>query len=275
MSKKPVFVVWGFPYHENSGGIVVLHQLSHEIAALGFESYIYNAAKNPNLQGTSITHEEFKKIDADTCIVIYAECIRGNPLGAKHVVRWILNTPGVMGGDGIYQDTDMAFLYCPFFTLEQKHLIKGELCLFSHDAEFFKDLKMPRSGQCVAIRKGRHKELNKHDKTALVIDGMMNAELLEVFNKKQTFVSYDHVTFLSVQAALSGCVSIVIPPEGLSKESWCSSIPALKYGVAYGFNDIQWAVSTQHLVKPHLEELGKKNYESFLNFIEICSNKIA
>ena len=35
---KPVFVVWGFPYHENSGGSVVLHRLSHEIAALGFES---------------------------------------------------------------------------------------------------------------------------------------------------------------------------------------------------------------------------------------------
>jgi len=166
-------------------------------------------------------------------------------------------------------------LYCPFFTLEQKHLIKGELCLFSHDAEFFKDLKMPRSGQCVAIRKGRHKELNKHDDTALIVDGMMNAELLEVFNKKQTFISYDHVTFLSVQAALSGCVSIVIPPEDLSKESWRSSIPAFKYGVAYGFNDIEWAVSTQHLIKPHLEELSKKNYESFLNFIEICSNKIA
>ena len=53
--------------------------------------------------------------DRNKTVVIYPESTKGNPLKAKHVVRWILNTPGVCGGDGIFEKTDHIFLYHDFY----------------------------------------------------------------------------------------------------------------------------------------------------------------
>ena len=77
---------------------------------------------------------------------------------------------------------------------------------------------------------------------------------LEIFNRCEYFVSYDPCTFLSIIAAFCGCISIVYPVEGLSKEEWLSTIAVKKYmqekqinvlyGVAYGLEEIEWAKST-------------------------------
>ena len=65
--------------------------------------------------------------DRDKTVVIYPEATNGNPLKAKHVVRWILNTPGVCGGDGVYETTDHIFLYHDFYTVNPSYHVQGIL----------------------------------------------------------------------------------------------------------------------------------------------------
>src|SRR5262249_28693770 len=46
-------------------------------------------------------------------IVVYPETVSGNPLKAKKVVRWTLNTPGLIGGDTFYSNEEMVFVFSP------------------------------------------------------------------------------------------------------------------------------------------------------------------
>ena len=44
-------------------------------------------------------------------IVVYPDIIRGNPLNAKRVVRWLLAPAGAYGGDKKFPTTDMIWSY--------------------------------------------------------------------------------------------------------------------------------------------------------------------
>ena len=79
------------------------------------------------------------------------------------------------------------------------------------------------------------------------------------------------MTFLSVQAALSGCLSIIIPDnEGqYSKENLMkvNRIP----GIAIGHDDRDWAKSTQKDLIPYLVKLNEEQLNtisSFKNYFE-------
>jgi hypothetical protein len=84
------------------------------------------------------------------------------------------------------------------------------------------------------------------------------------------FVSYDTMTYHSIQAALCGCISIVIPDANISKEEWVQKAPINKYGIAYGLNDIAWAKQTMHLVRDHLESLEQECDQLIKNYIQDC-----
>ena len=47
---------------------------------------------------------------------------------------------------------------------------------------------------------------------------------IEMFAAAERFYSYDAASQISVEAALAGCLSIVVPVEGISKEQWLSSV---------------------------------------------------
>ena len=75
-----------------------------------------------------------------------------------------------------------------------------------------------RKGSAYLVRKGRGKKLDQHPAHFVHIDPlqekMNDQEAADFFNGIETFISYDDMTFMSVQAALCGCKSIIIPGEG-------------------------------------------------------------
>ena len=81
------------------------------------------------------------------------------------------------------------------------------------------------------------------------------------------FISYDPQTFLSIMAALCGCISVVYPLDGLTKQEWIHTTAASKYvknkgldnlyGIAYGLEDVQYATDTLHLVKYQWTDIQK------------------
>ena len=130
--------------------------------------------------------------------------------------------------------------------------------------------KLTRTGGAYLIKKGGYKNLTHHPDNYQCVDSLFenltDYEKNEFFNRIQVFISYDHMTFLSVQAALSGCLSIIIPDdEGqYSKENLMkiNRIP----GIAIGHNDIYWAKATQKDLTSYLENLNYSNLKTISNY---------
>ena len=101
----------------------------------------------------------------------------------------------------------------------------------------------------------------------VLIDGLSHQEIAKIFNECKYFVSYDLYTMYSVYAAMCGCISIVVPMDGLSKEAWRPE-PERRYGIAYGEDDIEFAISTRNLLLEELDRQEAENLETVKLFIE-------
>lgn len=113
-----------------------------------------------------------------------------------------------------------------------------------------------RKGTAYCLRKGKHKKIEHDLENSVLIDGKSHQEIADIFKRVKTFISYDAYTGYSMFAALCGADSIVIPDEGMSELEWYPEV-SQRYGVAYGFNRLDLARSTQ--VKVLEEVLQKEN----------------
>lgn len=94
---------------QSSAGIRVLHLLCHNLNLNGYEAYLVTSdipfRSQPRVSGDLftpiLTHEQYlSHYEAGiNPIVLYSETVRGNPLKAKNVVRYLLNYVGSLGGD--------------------------------------------------------------------------------------------------------------------------------------------------------------------------------
>lgn len=102
-----------------------------------------------------------------------------------------------------------------------------------------------RLGVAYCIRKGSLTSIPFDLTEATLIDGMKHAEISKVFKKTKYFISFDRHTAFSRFAALCGCISIVVPEEGVDEHVWQPDIEK-RYGISYGFDStrIEQALST-------------------------------
>jgi hypothetical protein len=236
--------------------------------------------KITRLQGHLFPDLLWRHFDKGRTLVVYGETIRGNPLNATNVVRWIMNTPGVCGGDGIYELTDHIFQYHPWFEVDKCYEVKGLLTAIDleHQLKTYQNKNLPnRKGGAYLVRKGRDKKHNQHPANFVradsLLEKMSDEEAAQFFNGIETFISYDDMTFISVQAALCGCKSIIIPGEGDRGAENLKKVNRIK-GVAYGFDDQEWLQSTAHLLRTHFEALNAENLATIKGFYEYCEKTI-
>lgn len=240
-------------------------------------------------------------------VVIYTEGIYGNPLGYSKVVRWILffAPPNHVI---TWKKTDMFvfYTYCYYntynFFYKEKDFLTNMvsepflLTLVNYRPGTFVNTTpwKNRWGTCYTKRKGSkgfyfpvRGDKNKDFKLIHSLRDSVNFEyeshltekqINELFNKSRIFYAYDPFTFLSLQAALSGCVSVMVPIPGLSKEKLFEKVPHMEYGVAYGLEDIDHALNTMHLVHYKLIEESNRNDSNIIKFCqqtEIYFNRIS
>lgn len=303
------FVIYSPPYDENNGGSIVLHKLCHILNKLGHQSHLYpmlpSMEVHPhsvgnlinyamNLQNSIIISKLFYKTNPDfntpvidvsnhlsiidDSIVIYPEIIFGNPLNAKNVVRWILYEPGKHTGSVYYPPGELHFLFnsqIKSFSSFGSTLSTHYLTIWSLPLEIYlrsyPNTPNSRSGTAYCLRKGKNRMVTHDLSDSILIDGKSHHEISEIFHSVNSFISYDLYTAYSKFAVLAGCNSIVMPIPGISREEWCPN-PEDRYGIAYGFEDINQANSTKINLIEKMQHTEQNSIHNTSEFINIISN---
>jgi hypothetical protein len=282
MNKNLTFLIYSPEYSDRWGGVLVLHKLA-KILSETYQVYItsqttFSESKAFKISGK--TAETILLLKPDT-YVIYPEIIIGNPLNAKNVIRWVLYYPGLNGGEMSYADNEIVFCFNKKFVKNTQYENANLLHVFESKLEKFKNLHTNRNTNSFLIKKG-HDKFSMHQSDAflqnihngILLDNILHQpnldeELVKIFNSSEYFVSYDATSYHSVQAALCGAISIVIPDPHMTREEFFEYEPLFKYGVAYGIEDINWAEETASFVYDNIKELERKSAESVKNMIKL------
>lgn len=282
MTKK--FLIVAPRLQEISGGSIVLHKLCDILNELGYSSYIYPLIKprsyyygrrmsvicggiyddiklfyfivlrrfrtNPKYN-TPILKSYRQVRNNDDWIVIYPEIVNGNPLEGKNIVRWFLHHPGYHTKQIHYGINELYYRFNnathPIY-IEGSTMAEDYLKVISYPVEYYNmdNIPIKRQGTAYCLRKGRGKTIVHDLNDSILIDGMSHKEVASVFKKVKRFISYDTYTAYSIFAVLCGCESVVIADDGVSEEEWYPSEED-RYGIAYGFDRLDWALSTKEL----------------------------
>lgn len=298
MKKK--FIVYSPSYLQDSGGIIALHKLCHVLNQLGEEAYLYPMVpsfevNHRNLEELGMymraiceganpanfrTHPELpsrvlppqaKFVVPDDFVVVYPEITFGNPLQAKNVVRWLLHNPGFHSGKVYFGPNELYFRFGSYFgdfRYPGSHT-SDKFLRITHIpvALFHAPPDGNRSGVAYCIRKGKNRVIREDLADAILIDDKSHEEIAGIFKSVKTFVSYDTHTLFSRLAAIAGCDSVVVPLDGVTKDQWLPD-PADRYGIAYGFDDLDYARRTrQQLIEATMQE-EQRTRRSAQEFVE-------
>lgn len=253
------------PHH---GGPLILHYISKKLLEFGDRVCM----NHPFYEGCEkITKDFLKTLNTKEWVLIATENdFRLQDFKFK-TVRLILFTGKNMEK---YGSDELIFQYGKSFTVGTKYENSLSIRPIVTNLSFWKDLECQRSETpLILLKKGI---ISKDDKIiegrliddVITMDDTREAidfELLKLFNTHKTFITYDNNTFHSIQAALCGAISIVIPDGKLNEKDWRSSTKR-KYGIAYG-NDkeqINFALNTIDNLKQLIKsELTRSHKEIF------------
>lgn len=301
------YIIYAHAYDENSGGIIALHRLCHLINECGGEAYLYpfvpsidlhlhNAAQlghyvkaiydatnlaNYRINGafkTPVLPPKESFIPGDDCIVVYPEVTFGNPLRANNVVRWLLHRPGYHTGKIYYGPREIYYRYADFcigeFSFPGSQTADTILRIQYTPIDLYRerpeDRDRQRAGTAYCVRKGKGRALIHDVADSILIDGKSHAETAAILKSAKRFISYDPYTHYSYFAAVAGCESIVAPLPNITKEQWKPSVED-RYGLAYGFDDIEFALATRHLALERqlaLDSESKRCTAAFMSDVE-------
>lgn len=255
------YIIWTFDYVEHIGGIVVLHLLGKKLRDRGCEVYMYCNRTTDGL--STIDGDGVNKIK-DESWIIYPEIVHGNPLGGKNIIRWVLCDVEYHGGNSdTWGGGDVVYKFSEFFKVRDGIKVSDELLrIFDSRVDFFKNENVngERNISCHLYRKCRGVDsLNVHREDSVCVDNLCDDfnKLKEVLNSTDIFISYDTRTYYSIIAALCGATSIIVPDPKYSREEYMVKNPLFKYGIAYGLDDIEWAIQTRHRVRDYMIECEK------------------
>ena len=216
------FLVWAPPYTHRSAGVRALYRLCHHLNNGGYPSAM--VAKRAEVLPDWNT--PFHDGPAGDSIVIYPEIVSGNPLGARKVVRWALNNPGLLGGDTTYADDEMVFVFNPsrlkiVSRAANVRLGKREVLSVGlvDPAHIYPDPAVARTIDCSFTYKGsalRARFPLPKAANALPLEKLSasTAELGDTLRRTRTLYSYDHASLVLREAAISGCDVRVVGEDG-------------------------------------------------------------
>ncbi|QEL56619.1 glycosyltransferase [Chromobacterium paludis] len=234
---KQLFAPLGAPYYffippfrETSGGVRALHYLCHVLNVAGQEAYVVNPGTSPNLR-TPVLSAEIRlghQKAGREAVVVYPEVVHGNPLGARFVVRFLLNIPGFLVGAGLHEldwsESDLIYSHGLDIIpdgwdvpLLQVPLIDTRI----YNSEGVDDSK--RKGTLLWLhrypqRGGEQLPITRDAYEISFKDGEKSpVELAELYRSAELLYTYEHTT-ACFEALLCGCPVVYLPnPQMLPK----------------------------------------------------------
>lgn len=243
------------PFEVTSGGIRVMYGLYGRLLASGQIVYL------------NATYEN------DDFIAVYPEIYEGNPAGAKTVVRYILQTPGVMAlygklGPKKFPETDHKFVFSEIYNTigaQRNHIMfLPILNMFQ-----FKDYGKRRTKTCYLVGKGKNQK--KHPKNSIELNREMaqdQQKLADTLNECHTFYIYDRLSAMMEIARLCGCRVKYYGDFG--KDDLAKYEPGMN-GITYkDEKDVTLEVKG---FRRHYASLGRQFSNKLSEFIEITQNE--
>jgi hypothetical protein len=292
------FIIYSYRYNDDSGGTLVLHKLCHLLNQNGYRAFLWPNYK-PIFDKNNITksivkflkyfrksiHRKFatnkfwntpiasyKDLEDDNTVVIYAELVDGNPLKATNVVRWLLHKPGFHSGSVNYGQNELIFFYLQAYIENLSNIDINNLLYIPNNREdtYVQTNFSAREGTCYILRKGKNRKIIHELGNSILIDGKSHHEIAQIFNNVEYCISYDTYTMYSMYASMCGCKSVVIPEEGISKEKWLPE-EEKRYGIAYGFDDVENAVNSRDMLFGRIQNEHEITLWQINSFVNKCS----
>jgi hypothetical protein len=261
-------IIYSPSFNIKSGGIIALHKLCDILITLGYNTYLHPMENpfyiNENYKYQVINKEE---IDLNNDVILYPEIIWGNPLNGKNIIRYIMNNGHItLGRKETWGEEDFWLYYSELFYDGIKN--KNILTVIDSFLDLYKDYNLERTIEsCHTYRKNDNPTNKVHNDDSIEINFNHNPEdLVTIFNNCKRFYSYDNKTYLNTIAALCGCESIIVTEED-NFEKYINNSPSVKYGIAYGFDDLERAKNTLPLLRKHIENLEKEPYNKIPELI--------
>jgi hypothetical protein len=276
------FVIFSqFPQYMNYiGSSTVSHTLANELALMGENSFIYSNS-TPHKQVSCIPWGSSIEYDNENTIFILPAGA-GEHTFTKDIPDFINNSENIVRHLVNYQvkpypKENKLYQLSKYFNVLNEQKVDGYVPILNIDFNIFKNHNLPRSGRCYLIKGEEyitgqpiyHTSLDTNLDNYWMYDENKMKYLAEMFNKHEIFFTYNTQTFISVLAALCGCVSIIIPHPDTSKEKLLN-FPQNKFGISYGFDDIQHSIDTLHLVKENVESCLLNNKKQLKHFVSDC-----
>jgi hypothetical protein len=287
-NKNNIIIYPHGPYQQGDGGINVLYYLAKQLEETGKNVRIY--PKFGIIDSPHFNKYYNNDFDITDCVVIYCEGTVGNPLCARYSVRWMLSELGKnvpYHFMNTWNQKELVYYFNTENRIESSPELQGtvyKLLPLLIIPPIFKNINSERvkNSCCFTIRKGNHMRKTItliHPQNSFEITKQhSHADLFDLFNKFEIFVSYDPLTFLTVMAVLCGCITIVDPMPNMSKDEWLKTTAAYGYllsnkisgyyGIAYGKEEIEWAKSTIHLAKQQWDDIIRYNHKFYESFVE-------
>lgn len=223
------------PWLRTSAGIRGLYLLCHALNRMGYEAYIMNSPYGEFRHGWTTSELLAPMLDRKqaqvhfterrTPIQVYSETISGNPLQAPVVARWVMNFPGLLGGDKAYDPAEICFGYC-----QELAAAGGNPDQVLHMPTIDTDIFFPptkpvqRKGGCFFASKYKnvhHGKLFPITKSCTEItrdlpDSPSSCEVAELLRRSEVFYTYEN-TALATEAVLCGCPAVFLPNPHLTE----------------------------------------------------------
>ena len=277
------YLITAPPYNEKSAGQAVLHRMCHELNQLGFEAYLA-IMENPNWpKGLVYTNPRFQTPIASLeknlvkdCIVVYPEIVTGNPLGAKRVVRYLLNKEAQFGQGAIKRaETDYFLIYSKLYGSGH-----GKLLIPHFNFELFNEFGAVPFEQRTQLAwyEGKGSKYGK----VTPIEGAITItrqwpddrrELADILKKTKFLFTWDSTTSLITEAMMCGAVPVLmqIAPwtvEGLKNTDFGIS----GFALSTDTTELYRAINTRAEAMTAIRRSMIKFREDLWTFVESSQN---
>lgn len=230
-------------YCRTCAGVRALHKLCHYLNEAGHRAHITSSGVNPVWNTPTATEEVQQHISTEG-IVIYPEITLGNPLGAKRVVRYLLNRPGLIAGDKAFDPSELLFCYCGLlrqFVPSDDRILSVPVV----DTKIFTDTFCKRVGGCYWIG-GRGEALPDTENLTEITYSWPDSweALASLFQQSKVFYSGTDYTALTIEARLCGCPTVIAPSGWYTWDDFRHGSPGGIAGLAFLGGNLQRARKT-------------------------------